>query len=395
MVIPDARLDSRFRENPVVTGPPHVRFYAGVALVSPEGYKLGDFCVWDTTPRPNGLTAEEKETLRDMANMTVKVMVDRRYQLEKKKEEDEKRKQLQHDEQLKVQAIGQGQGVSVTAQDMMSPLSGLQLSLSLLKEDEQVKSSLGEQHRELINAAANSANMVVRMCRDVMLGMQATQAPTAGGALTTDTVQSVTPASNNVKETKIGDLVKSLRVITAPMDTDAPLMISAEKSFPAVVMMDELKIFRSALNLLESAIERTREGMISLSIRAANGRIVFECADTGQNIPTDVRTTLFLPSNDFPTMCGYVPAKSSCAEIQPSCKGNVDDIGGGLAMVAALVDSIDGGEYGYRPSGVGPSGSLFWFSIPLELPNAISSSGAAISDSDDGITSRKRHHSSV
>ena len=50
-VIPDAREDPRFAENPNVIGGPRVRFYAGVPLISSEGGALGALCVKDTVPR--------------------------------------------------------------------------------------------------------------------------------------------------------------------------------------------------------------------------------------------------------------------------------------------------------------------------------------------------------
>lgn len=50
-VIPDTTRDSRTAENPLVTGEPHVRFYAGMPLRTPEGTALGTLCVLDTRPR--------------------------------------------------------------------------------------------------------------------------------------------------------------------------------------------------------------------------------------------------------------------------------------------------------------------------------------------------------
>ena len=64
-VIEDARLDARFADNPVVTGPPHVRFYAGQPLSGPGGVKLGTLCIIDYQPRK--FSVDDRLTLADMA----------------------------------------------------------------------------------------------------------------------------------------------------------------------------------------------------------------------------------------------------------------------------------------------------------------------------------------
>lgn len=51
LLIPDTDLDPRFHDNPLVTGPPHVRFYAGHPLVAENGCRLGTLCLMDTRPR--------------------------------------------------------------------------------------------------------------------------------------------------------------------------------------------------------------------------------------------------------------------------------------------------------------------------------------------------------
>jgi GAF domain-containing protein len=60
-VIPDARDDERFRDNPLVTGEPNIRFYAGASLYAREGSPLGSLCVIDYVPRT--LTSDQAEAL--------------------------------------------------------------------------------------------------------------------------------------------------------------------------------------------------------------------------------------------------------------------------------------------------------------------------------------------
>ena len=65
LIVGDAKDDSRFSNNPLVTGNPHLRFYAGYPIESPDGQRVGALCVYDTQPR--ALRGEEEPLLRDLA----------------------------------------------------------------------------------------------------------------------------------------------------------------------------------------------------------------------------------------------------------------------------------------------------------------------------------------
>jgi len=67
MVVPDAALDERFSDNPLVTGDPKIRFYAGRPVKAPNGAKLGTLCIMDDQPRQ--LSQEDARLLDDLASL--------------------------------------------------------------------------------------------------------------------------------------------------------------------------------------------------------------------------------------------------------------------------------------------------------------------------------------
>jgi hypothetical protein len=75
-VIPDLLADERFSHNPLVTQKPHLRSYAGMPLISPEGLALGTLCVIDRKPRE--LTAEQIDQLKELAKGAVLLLEIRR-----------------------------------------------------------------------------------------------------------------------------------------------------------------------------------------------------------------------------------------------------------------------------------------------------------------------------
>jgi PAS domain S-box-containing protein len=77
MVVPDARADSRYAQNPLVTGEPFIRFYAGAPLRSAEGAPLGALCVIDRKPR-EGLTPLQAKTLAVLAQQVMVSLEGRR-----------------------------------------------------------------------------------------------------------------------------------------------------------------------------------------------------------------------------------------------------------------------------------------------------------------------------
>ncbi len=76
LVVPDATQDARFRGNPLVTGEPGLRFYAGALLKTQDGHAIGTVCVLDVVPHE--LTGLQERTLRVLARQVMKQLELRR-----------------------------------------------------------------------------------------------------------------------------------------------------------------------------------------------------------------------------------------------------------------------------------------------------------------------------
>jgi GAF domain-containing protein len=65
LVVPDTKKDKRFFDNPMVVGKPHIRFYAGVPVMSVDGEPVGVLCIKDTKPRK--FSKDDEEVLMGLA----------------------------------------------------------------------------------------------------------------------------------------------------------------------------------------------------------------------------------------------------------------------------------------------------------------------------------------
>jgi PAS domain S-box-containing protein len=77
-VVPDATQDPRFAANPLVTGEPHICFYAGARLEAQDGLPLGTLCVIDRQARPAGLTHQQADLLLALARQVIAQLEHRR-----------------------------------------------------------------------------------------------------------------------------------------------------------------------------------------------------------------------------------------------------------------------------------------------------------------------------
>lgn len=90
LVVQDTLADVRFADNPLVTGAPGIRFYAGAPLVTPEGHALGTLCVIDRVPRD--FAEVQRRALRALSNYVVAQLVLRRQARQLRAEMEERQR---------------------------------------------------------------------------------------------------------------------------------------------------------------------------------------------------------------------------------------------------------------------------------------------------------------
>ncbi len=80
LVVLDATSDPRFHDNPLVTGPPYIRFYVGIPLTTPSGHAVGTLCLVDAQPR-NVFTHADQQILQQLADLILDRMELRRLEV--------------------------------------------------------------------------------------------------------------------------------------------------------------------------------------------------------------------------------------------------------------------------------------------------------------------------
>lgn len=142
LVVPDARTDGRFADNPFVLAEPGVRFYAGAPLITSDGFALGTLCVVDSVPRR--LNLGQLRALRALARQVTAQLELSRYAVAAGR--DTARRQ-------EIQRLRDELGPLVGAQ-LREPLAELRRTVELLRDLDYCPPELAQRLGEAAHARA-------------------------------------------------------------------------------------------------------------------------------------------------------------------------------------------------------------------------------------------------
>ncbi|HEY9762013.1 MAG TPA: ATP-binding protein [Trichocoleus sp.] len=132
LVVPDAALDERFSDNPLVVSEPNIRFYAGTPLTTPDGYPLGTLCVIDYKPR--SLTPEQHSALEALGRQIIS-QLELRLKLAELNQEMKQRKHAQ-DQLLELNQVLEQRVITRTA-DLQATNTQLRMEIAVRQQAEQ------------------------------------------------------------------------------------------------------------------------------------------------------------------------------------------------------------------------------------------------------------------
>lgn len=265
--VEDALEDDRFKNNPLVLGPPFIRFYAGAPLKTPEGYIIGTLCVIDQKPKK--LDAKQKSILQVLADQVIANL-----ELIKKNRElirlSEKEEELQN---------SKSQFFANMSHEIRTPVHGILGVTDLLAE-----TKLLTEQEDYVQTIRKSGRLLLNLLNDIL-----DFSKLESGRMTFENIAF--------------DLMDLLREVFSLFEMDARIKnlefkLESGKIESLIVVTDPNRLKQILVNLLSNAFKFTEKGsvIVELStkpIASKQVEIQIRVKDTGIGIPEPKLRELF------------------------------------------------------------------------------------------------------
>lgn len=339
LVVPDAKLDQRFVNNPLVTGEPHVRFYVGQPLATPDGSHVGTLCIVDHEPRQ--VTPEEMSLIKDLAKLAEHELI-----------HGELRKAYEQQQTIEVQlkkaadfaadaSRAKSEFLANMSHEIRTPINAIVGLTGLMLDTE-----MSAEQRDYIQTVRQSTDALLTIVNDI-LDFSKIEA----GKLELE---------HNIFNLRTVAQEACDYVSAKTSENKLELVCLLDPSLPEEVVGDVTRVRQVLANLLSNAAKFTPQGEILVEIVRQPSQpalpknklwLQFSVRDTGIGIAVDKIKNLF----------------ASFSQVDSSATRKRGGTGLGLAISKKLVNLM-GGEIAVA-SQLG-KGSTFSFELPLEMaPN--------------------------
>ena len=344
-IVPDALADERFKDNPLVTSHPRIRFYAGAPLINAEGHALGTLCVTDSVPRE--LSEEQKEALRTLARLTVTQLELRRASLalahtnkeldremaERARAEQERAELLEREQAARAAAEAANRAkdefLATVSHELRTPLTSMMGWVELLQLG--MLDDKGRAHA--LEVIANSAQAQAQLIADLL-----DISRIVSGRLRLD-----------VRAIELAPIIEAALDVVRPAAEAKAIELHAEFGRePGEVSGDPTRLQQVIWNLLSNAVKFTPDGgRVTVQLARINGQVEINITDNGAGIAPD-----FLP---------HVFERFRQGDSTTTRQHG--GLGLGLAIVRHLVE-LHGGTVTAESAGLG-HGATFRLRLPV------------------------------
>ena len=296
MIIPDSRKDIRFFDNPLVTGDPHVIFYAGVPLVDQEGQPLGTLCVIDNKPKE--LEESQIKALKSLSSQVIKLLEFRK----------NAKSLLDSNTQLERQNSALKNFAQITAHDLKSPVSNILMTSELLELELQESQPSLEECKDLVKLIDYSGNNLKQLIEGILKHSQDSKI-----------------LSNNASIISIRTFIEDLiLVVFGHENAEFNLDIDPKLTFNS----NEVALKQIFINLITNSLKynHTDKPLVRIKVSIENEKARFVLSDNGPGIKRNDAQRIF---NLFETTSNQD-------------KKGFHGTGIGLATVKSLVEALGG-----------------------------------------------------